>query len=745
MDKLSAVISFIKEKRKILASLFLSIAILSAILDGVILIQRPKTFHSKAANLVVVFKNSSQEVLPTNKEGLPISNSLEVVVELNPVKIPQFYKITENPSEFSKLEQKSFEPPVKFAYKFQNVQNKKATLFVEFLYPDNTTQRVVSSVEIDALKDTADDFLSPKGYYKILYDQKRWSKNVETEEAAESKVVFNLNKEYGFARLDVREGESEKDLDSLKDEVVESLTLKPASVESVQFKDKPSYLLSYKEKILGEDTFYTKQIVKNNNKFFVFEKRASKFGSDFYLENLLGNISFGPFNKAEVKGVSDAQDQLTTVELIDLVRPSIANIVHVYCLDIVNLAPSSLNSLQQKYNFCNFAKGSGFVVNEKGIIATNGHVAKIYPEEALVTNILYGGNKMFAMDLIKEIYSSAGNTATTEQIEDLYNQASANPQYIDRFLSEIFKLLDKKMISIGINNENFYVNVGDEPVRIDNQKVIPSSTTYSAKLLGFNYPNKYSYDTVVNKKYQLGSDVALLEIKNSYNNLFPTLELGSIENLKEGSDVVIAGYPVLVEGWEGPQAAISYKTSTKPTVTRGIVSAIKQDPSGRKVVQTDASIDHGNSGGPAFNLLGQVIGIATFFFESKSGNFNFLRDVSDLRELMVKNNVDNKLGNLTLSWREGLAKFRNKHYKQAIKHFEEVEKLSKSHPSAKEFIALSKKAIEKGESQEGFIGFIKSGQASNSMLVIFGAVSVVSFMLAGFLMVLPLFERRESF
>lgn len=295
--------------------------------------------------------------------------------------------------------------------------------------------------------------------------------------------------------------------------------------------------------------------------------------------------------------------------------------------------------------------------------------------------------------------------------------------------------------------------MGDEPVQIDYQKMnkgdyanatIPSPTTYTAKLLDFNYPNKYSYDAIVNKNYQRGTDIALLQIDNSSNNLFPALSIGNIRNLREGSEIIIAGYPTLVEGEQDPRAAISYKTSAKPTITKGIISSVKEDLSGKTVLQTDASIDHGNSGGPALNLLGDVIGIATFAVDSKTGNFNFLRESGELKELMLKNNIDNKLGKLTDLWREGLNSFRNRLFGRALKYFKEVEILSPNHPTVKEFKDLSENSIAKGESMEGLAGLIK-GKNSNVLLVIFGGISVISFMMSGFLATLPLFAKEEAY
>lgn len=53
------------------------------------------------------------------------------------------------------------------------------------------------------------------------------------------------------------------------------------------------------------------------------------------------------------------------------------------------------------------------------------------------------------------------------------------------------------------------------------------------------------------------------------------------------------------------------------TVTSGIISAINRDiQMGRydNFIQTDASINQGNSGGPLFNMNGEVVGINTAIF-----------------------------------------------------------------------------------------------------------------------------------
>jgi len=75
-----------------------------------------------------------------------------------------------------------------------------------------------------------------------------------------------------------------------------------------------------------------------------------------------------------------------------------------------------------------------------------------------------------------------------------------------------------------------------------------------------------------------------------------------------------------------PVVAIGNPFGLDRTVTSGIVSAVQrqiQSPSGfaiDKVIQTDAAINHGNSGGPLMNLQGQVVGVNAQIESDSGGN-----------------------------------------------------------------------------------------------------------------------------
>ena len=104
------------------------------------------------------------------------------------------------------------------------------------------------------------------------------------------------------------------------------------------------------------------------------------------------------------------------------------------------------------------------------------------------------------------------------------------------------------------------------------------------------------------------TDLALVKIDGA---AFPTLRLGGSARLEVGETVVAIGSPLWIEGG--------------PTVTAGVVSALGRSmeepdlPILHGLIQTDAAINHGNSGGPLLNRTGEVIGINTALIASAHG------------------------------------------------------------------------------------------------------------------------------
>jgi S1-C subfamily serine protease len=136
---------------------------------------------------------------------------------------------------------------------------------------------------------------------------------------------------------------------------------------------------------------------------------------------------------------------------------------------------------------------------------------------------------------------------------------------------------------------------------VTNQHVVDGAETVSVR-----FWDGSTYDgTVVGS--DPSTDLAVVKVDAPANILQP-LALGSSDDLTVGETVVALGSPFGLEG----------------TVTSGIVSALHRQmtaPNNFTIndsIQTDAAINHGNSGGPLVNGAGEVVGVNAQI-ESESG------------------------------------------------------------------------------------------------------------------------------
>jgi putative serine protease PepD len=162
---------------------------------------------------------------------------------------------------------------------------------------------------------------------------------------------------------------------------------------------------------------------------------------------------------------------------------------------------------------------------------------------------------------------------------------------------------------------------------LTNAHVVENATEIRVRLTGETEPRQAELLAI-----DPGNDLALIRIAGDD---FVPATFAEPESVRIGDEVVAIGFALDLDG--------------APSVTLGIVSAldrtitIGQDGALDGLVQTDAAISSGNSGGPLVNALGQVVGINTAVargdFSTAATNIGFaisveevLRVVEQLRE-----------------------------------------------------------------------------------------------------------------
>ena len=142
---------------------------------------------------------------------------------------------------------------------------------------------------------------------------------------------------------------------------------------------------------------------------------------------------------------------------------------------------------------------------------------------------------------------------------------------------------------------------------ITNEHVISSILDAEEVEIKVELPDGRSYNARVERAL-FNHDIAILKIDGQD---LPYLEISGSTDLVQGQTVLAIGNP------------FGFSSGGQPTVTRGVVSATRrnlqiQAETGykylRDMIQTDASINEGNSGGALIDLSGRLVGINTAIF-----------------------------------------------------------------------------------------------------------------------------------
>jgi len=190
-------------------------------------------------------------------------------------------------------------------------------------------------------------------------------------------------------------------------------------------------------------------------------------------------------------------------------------------------------------------------------------------------------------DLAEKLMPSVVNISTTQTVKTTSNQfpfqfPPGSP--FEELFKDYQRPTERKASSLGsgfiikddgtvITNNHVIAGADDILVRVNSKE-------YKAKVIGAD-------------PYM---DIAVLKMETK--DKFSVVEFGDSDKARVGDWVVAIGNPFGLGG----------------TVTSGIVSARNRDIGMTRYddfIQTDASINQGNSGGPLFNLKGEVVGINT--------------------------------------------------------------------------------------------------------------------------------------
>ena len=126
--------------------------------------------------------------------------------------------------------------------------------------------------------------------------------------------------------------------------------------------------------------------------------------------------------------------------------------------------------------------------------------------------------------------------------------------------------------------------INEDGLVVTNKHVVAENNQVAVRLVTGN-----EYQANVAQRHP-DLDLAYIDIDASRS--FTPIAIGDSDNIRVGEDVIAIGFP------------LGRSLGLEPTVSVGIVSAKRNNH-----LQTDASLNPGNSGGPLLDMFGQVSGV----------------------------------------------------------------------------------------------------------------------------------------
>jgi len=303
------------------------------------------------------------------------------------------------------------------------------------------------------------------------------------------------------------------------------------------------------------------------------------------------------------------------VRAVDIAEPAVVRIITTVGghLTVHFSSTSNVTFPQSGSGYPLLLSGSGTFITARGDILTADHVINP-PHDQSLDQFL---NHQAASDVATYINQNSkpgSSQATSNQVEQALNNGQlASDHKYDPATSEVY-------LSTSYTG----------PLSASDFQSLPGNIHAAV--------DRIEMESSINEK-----DVAIVHV--SLNDM-PTVQLGDSTNVQQQDELTIIGFPG------------NGDVSNKPTdlLTSSInkinVSSIKTTDSGAEVIQVGGNVEHGDSGGPALDNTGAVVGIVSFGLSTADspGGTSFLQASNSARGLVQSLHLDTTPGAFQKAW-----------------------------------------------------------------------------------------------
>lgn len=227
------------------------------------------------------------------------------------------------------------------------------------------------------------------------------------------------------------------------------------------------------------------------------------------------------------------------------------------------------------------------------------------------------------------------------------------------------------------------------------------------------------------------NDEAIVHVSGMDN--MASIQLGDSSQVAELDNLTIIGYPGLGDLSEAPTDLLT------SSINKVYVSALKKTQAGNSVIQVGGNVEHGDSGGPALDDKGNIVGIVSFSYSGTGGDYgqtSFLQ-VSNNAEILIKSlGLSTAPGAFERYWIQAMNDYSSSDAGHWQKASQELQSLSHAYPNFQGIATFLSYAQNQATHEQAPSGL---GSSGNAVLVII--LVVVLLLILGFVFYM-LFKRN---
>lgn len=372
---------------------------------------------------------------------------------------------------------------------------------------------------------------------------------------------------------------------------------------------------------------------------------------------LFGCAALVPQVSAASLGMPGGRVSDPVVRQVDIARPAVVRIITTLKASLtVHLTATSAPTFPlDGSSYPIELSGSGAFISAHGDILTADHVVNP-PHDQGLNDALYQEAAQDIADYINSHFQVNQPFTPNDVVAELETGAFPSTPTYQPPTSEVYLSTDYS-----------------GPVNAAKFSQIPSS-------------NRAAVDRIEAQSSFEAMDVAIIHVSGMDD--MPSIQLDDSSQVEELDNLTIIGYPGLGD------VSVSPTNLLTSSVNRIYVSAMKTTDSGAPVIQVGGNVEHGDSGAPALDDSGRIVGIVSFgiFDPNESGQTSFLQASNSAKTLLQTGGIDTAPGPFERAWTQAFNDYASTaagHWHKAAQEFQSLENTYKGFLGVTSYLSYS--------------------------------------------------------